>query len=107
MANYGSFKVGSEADEYKLYLEGYDTSSTLLDAFNFKNSQNGRPFSTKDRPNGAVADAYSVDQASQATIITQAPCAETFVSGESKQNLYVHRLQRNTLILPQKFDNMK
>ena len=82
VANYDSFKVGSEADEYRIYLEGYDTSSTLMDAFNFENSQNGRPFSTKDRPNGATATVYTFDRPNAEVIGTGGFCAEKFVSDE-------------------------
>ena len=70
-ANYDSFSIGSEDDEYKLQIGGYDASSTLLDAFS---SQNGRPFSTKDRTNGATYSANGQD------------CAARFVSGEYKEN---------------------
>ena len=71
MARYDSFSIGSEADEYKLQISGYDTSSTLLDALS---SQNGQPFSTHDRPNGATYSANGQN------------CAERFVSGKYNEN---------------------
>ena len=83
IAKYGSFKVGSADQNYKLSVSEYDTSSTLLDAFNWGSTvgdfQNGKEFSTKDSPNRGNAMDSS-------TGTTDMPCAEVYRSGKHINN---------------------
>ena len=59
VAKYDSFRVGTESENYKLFIGQYDVAtSTLTDGF-AAGGHNEAPFSTKDRNNaGSCAKDY-------------------------------------------------